>query len=717
MTSLVHQSARLHRSFRDISDDVGNAIEQPSILFQMGWKNLIEWDELLQSWRVLIVSEAGAGKTYECRAEQAARWVAGEPSFYFELAELSRNNPCDLLDADEQLRFDAWLTSQSDIAIVFLDSIDELKLTLGSFETALKRLSKAIAGQLGRVRIVITTRPIPFDRALIEKHFPIPPQDEVVASEEAFADTAMNRCRNQSKTANGPPGWRHVALMPLSNDQIREMAAIQGVTDADALLKDVHKRNAEDFARRPQDLIELCVDWRDHRRIRTHREQVENNIVIKLKPRTDRKEKAQLSAERAFEGASRLALATLLTRKLTLRHSADADQAGETGTALDPAAILTDWTMDERETLLERALFGFVSYGRVRFHHRSVIEYLAAQHLHGLLNRGMSIKAVKRLMFAETPQGIKVVKPSMKPIAAWLAFLQPSIFREVRDRDPDILLDHADPESLTLDLRIDALRAYVERYGLGSWRGMHVPGVQVHRFASNELGTEILRLWHSGVENPEVRELLLDIVAAAPVPAGADIAYSVVVRSDAELIERINALKVLVKLNDPRLDAVTLSMASDPDVWQDRILKNFVTQLFPQHIAVDRLCSVLARITQTHRSVDTLSHVWVPAIAESDIAPDYLEALREGLTHLVEEEIEWQQEWRHTMSPRQHLVPPLAAACLRQMKGDHVSAAVIYSSALALRLARGDSGYFDKEPVDELRKAFEHSPPAVRELV
>jgi len=717
MTFQNSQSARIHRSFRDISDQVSNAVEQPSILFQMGWKNLIGWSELLQSWRVLIVSEAGAGKTHECRAEQAARWAAGEPAFYFELADLSRCNLCDLLDGEEQERFDAWLTSQSDVATVFLDSIDELKLTRGSFEAALKRLSKAIAGQLGRVRIVITTRPIPFDRALIEKHLPVPVQGEVVASEDAFADIAMNRSRNQAKTADGPPILRHVALMPLSNDQIQQMAVIQGVTDADALLKDVHQRNAEDFARRPQDLIELCVDWRDHRRIRTHREQVTYNIVNKLKPRTDRQEKASLSAERAFEGACRLALATLLTRKLTLRHSAEADRDGEAGTAVDAAAILTDWTLDERETLLERALFGFASYGRVRFHHRSVIEYLAAQQLDVLMNHGMPIKAVKRLLFAETMQGIKVVKPSMKQVAAWLAFLVPSIFSEVRERDPDVLLDHADPESLAPDLRIGALRAYVERHGQGGWRGMHVPGVQVHRFASRELGSEILRQWHSGIENSEVRALLLEIAAAAPLPDVADIAYSVVMRQDAEIEERMNALKVLVKLNDSRLDAVTLSMSmpTDSDVWPNRLLKNFVPQLFPQHIAVDRLCSVLARITQADQSVDMLNYLWIPAIADSDVALDYLEALRGGLTHLVEEGIQWQQEWRHMMSPRPHLVPPLAAVCLRQMKESHISTEVIYSSTLVLRLAKGDSSYFDKESVDELREAFTHSAAPVRE--
>ena len=55
-----------------------------------------------------------------------------------------------MLTYDEEQRFDAWLRSQSEIATFFLDSYDELKLTLGSFEQALKRLNKALAGQLGR---------------------------------------------------------------------------------------------------------------------------------------------------------------------------------------------------------------------------------------------------------------------------------------------------------------------------------------------------------------------------------------------------------------------------------------------------------------------------------------------------------------------------------------------------------------------------------------
>ena len=55
------------------------------------------------------------------------------------------------LPSSEEARLDAWLRSQSETATFFLDSIDELELTMGSFEQALIRLKKAIAGQLGNL--------------------------------------------------------------------------------------------------------------------------------------------------------------------------------------------------------------------------------------------------------------------------------------------------------------------------------------------------------------------------------------------------------------------------------------------------------------------------------------------------------------------------------------------------------------------------------------
>lgn len=716
MDLLDNKHRRISRNFHELTDESFNNVDQASIHSQFGWPGTFGWDELLKAQRVLIVSEAGTGKTHECRAEQTTLWEAGEPSFYFELAALCSTNLRELMSTAEEKRFDAWLASQSDIATIFLDSIDELQLTLGSFEGALKRLSKAIAGQLGRIKVVITTRPIPVDLHLIQQYLPIPEKGAAVASGEAFADIAMNRHRNNKddkKSVEVAPALRHVALMPLSDDQIRGMAAMQGVTDTDALLEDIRKRNAEEFARRPQDLIELCVDWRDHHRIRTHREQVAHNIDIKLKPRTGRREKTQLTAEKALEGASCLALATLLTRKLTIRHSAEADKGGEPGTALDPEAVLPHWSPEERETLLERALFGFASYGRVRFHHRSVIEYLAAQQLENMLGHGMSMKAVKRLLFAETPQGIKVVKPSMRPIAAWLALSQPSISSEVLDREPDLLLDYADPESLTPPQRRDALRSYIEHYGMGTWRGLHVPRMQVIRFASCELAPEVLRLWESGIENPEVRELLLELIAAVPMREGADIAYSVVIRGDASVGERMDALEVLIKLNDSRLESVISSIETDQDLWPISLVNASIQRLFPAHIQADHLCRILSRITASQDSVDDLSWFWPRTIAESKMTSSYIEALRVGLTDLVTGGIEWSEKWPHIVTPRPHLAVLLAAVCLRQLTEGCSTTPVVESSVMALRFAGNE--YDRNEPATNLRKTFEQSPTSLRE--
>ena len=311
----------ISRLFSDLTDVEVSEIDRARAVARLGAERGFSWKELLRSKRILIVSEAGAGKTFECRAQKERLWTAGEPAFFLDLATLAGSSVLEMLSREEEERFDAWLRSQSEIATFFLDSIDELKLTLGKFDQALIRLNKAVAGQLGRARVVITTRPVPVDRELIARHLPVPKPAEAVPTAESFADMAMQRHREKSADHSSPKTWRNVGLMPLSKDQIRAFAALQGVSDPDALLVDIRQRDAEEFAERPLDLIELCSDWRDHHRIRSHREQVEANIANKLKPSTERKDRASVSQEKGVEGASRLALAAMLTRRITLRYA------------------------------------------------------------------------------------------------------------------------------------------------------------------------------------------------------------------------------------------------------------------------------------------------------------------------------------------------------------------------------------------------------------
>lgn len=676
----------IKRTFRNIQEDELSNADQQSFLVSLGWSNGTTWAGLLQSKRVLMISEAGAGKTYECRKEAQRLWNAGEPAFFVELALLASTDLRSMLDNEEEARLNVWLSSQSDVATFFLDSIDELKLSRGSFELALKRLRKVVGSQLGRVRIVITTRPISFDQQLVSRLLPIPRVPSAEPSGETFAKIAMRDHQNRqtgNRDEEAAPDWRTVALMPLSDVQIIEFAKVQGVEDPVALLDDLRKRNALEFARRPQDLIELCADWREHMRIRVHRDQVAANVRIKLQPRDDRPEPAELSVDKAIEGASRLALAMLVTRRLTIRHSA-ASEAIEGEAALDPTIILSDWNPNERKALLERPLFGFASYGRVRFHHRSVAEYLAAERLRALRERGMPFRALKRLLFAET-KGRTIVRPSKRPVAGWLALADDGIFEMLRDHEPAVLLDEGDPESLTQMQRNQALRAYVERYGQGGWRGLSVPHIQIHRFASPELANEVSRLWDAGVENPDVRETLLYLIESGHIDECADIAHRVACDPQSSAVERVIALDVIVTLEDSRLKDIACAVAVGDALWPNEIARGAILRMFPRDLSVEQLCQALGWVKERKRSVGDLSWQLPRLIENAELDRTSLEMLRDGLVELVSDGLRWSNERPHLVSDRPHLSSALAATCLRGLvasKNDDW----LHASVLALRI-------------------------------
>lgn len=693
------------RSFRDIPDGKLDEADQQSFLVSLGWSHASGWDDLLLSQRILIISEAGAGKTFECRAECQRMWEEGAPAFFLELASLANSDIRTMLSQDEEVRLDEWLASQSDVATFFLDSIDELKLSLGSFEQALKRFKKSISGQLSRARIVITTRPVPFDEQLVRHLLPIPPQSESKADGDSFAQIALHgradRQREKAQQDNCPSDWRVVALMPLSDEQIMEFARDQGIHDPEVLLADLQRRNAQEFARRPQDLLELCADWRDFKRVRTHREQVLSNIRIKLKPRDDRPEPAELSVDKAIEGASRLALAMLTTRRLTIRHSVEADDGGES-VALDPSIILSDWSIGERKALLERPLFGFASYGRVRFHHRSVAEYLAATRIQELRNHGMTSRAIQRLIFART-RDKTIVRPSMRSVSGWLALSDGKIFEMLRDHEPAVLLTYGDPESLTLTQRTQALRSYVERYGNGGWRGLSVPYIQIHRFASPELSDEINRLWGNGIENHEVREILLSLIEMGKIDECADIAYTAATNTAVSLVERIIALDALIALNNQRIAELVKDIAIDTERWADDLARAALLRLFPKHLSVEQLCRILARVKEKKRSVGDLSWQLPKLIDNTDLDQATLEALRDGLCALSSSGLKWQSQWPNIVADRPYLVGALAATCIRGMRGG-VTSDWLRASVLAVRLPHRDYG--EDEPVTQLKSTL-----------
>lgn len=708
----------IERTFSNIPEGKVEEFDEQSYLLNYGHSSGINWETLLQSKRILIVSEAGSGKTYECKNQCEELWRAGDPSFFLELATLAQ---CDLrteLSVDEEDRFDQWLSSQSGVATFFLDSYDELKLSLGSFKQALNQLGKAIRGRLDRARIVITTRPIPFDEELIRRLLPVPPQtEEVVPNGENFAQIALHGTPNESSDEGGgekrPPDWSTVSLLPFSDEQIVEFSQRQGVGDPEEMFNDLKSRNAQQFARRPQDLIELSVDWRDNKRIRSHRDQVEGNIRIKLKPREDREEPTELSIEKAMDGAARLALAMMMTRRLTIRHSVESDNGGNEA-AFDPMLILPNWTVSERKALLERPLFGFASYGRVRFHHRSVMEFLASERLRSLRSKGMPTAALKRLIFVKT-KGKTIVRHSKRAVAGWLALSESMIFETLRDNEPDVLLNEGDPESLTAQQRVQVLRAFVSRHSKGGWRGISVPNIQIHRFASPELSEEVKLLWSEGIENLEIRKILLQLIELGRMADCSDIAFNSASDVKAELGERLDAIDALASLNDPRLCELVNNITSNSPYFSEKLTRFVVMRLFPKHMSVAQLLEILPRLKSGEDRIGDLSWHLPRVISETVWKPEELEEIRSGLTKLISKDLSWEQGWPHFCSSYLHLDELLAATCLKSLEVEATSE-VFHSCALALVLAdRRDLGekvfqklikILNELPAEQISKLF-----------
>ena len=278
----------------------------------------------------------------------------------------------------------------------FLDAVDELKLTEGKLDRALNRLSRAIDGHLDRARIIISCRPSDWrsgsDLNTVQHRLPVPEvRRESPSGHPRKCSSTRSGMRHGGQSHVSPkeeeiPNQetvRTVAMLPMNDGQIKLFAEWCGMSDPAAFLAEIARQDAWIFARRPLDLTDLIEVWSSSGRLGTRAEQHEANVAAKLKDDPERPDRGVLADTKARLGAERLALALALTRTRTIRSPDQALDRRRADGVLDAATILPDWTPAERQALLRRALFDPATYGCVRFHHRSVQEYLAAQRLLG----------------------------------------------------------------------------------------------------------------------------------------------------------------------------------------------------------------------------------------------------------------------------------------------------------------------------------------------
>ena len=112
-------------------------------------------------------------------------------------------------------------------------------------------------------------------------------------------------------------------------------------------------------------------------------------------------------------------------------------------------SVLADWDDREQAALLTRPVFDEALYGTVRFHHRTVREYLTAEWFAKLLKHETSRRYIESLFFCNQ-YGIDVVVPTLRPILPWLAIFDENIRARVYKIAPEIFFEGGDPSQLSL---------------------------------------------------------------------------------------------------------------------------------------------------------------------------------------------------------------------------------------------------------------------------
>jgi len=294
----------------------------------------------------------------------------------------------------------------------------------------------------------------------------------------------------------------------------------------------------------------------------------------------DRAEARPLSAERAREGARLVAAATTLAKQPLV----SVPDTTEDGQALSIRKILVGWTDAECAALVSRPIFDEAIYGTVRFHHRSVREYLTAEWLQSLLVRQGSRRRIEELFFREQ-YGLPVVVPVMRPILPWLAILDEGILNRLLRIAPEITFEGGDPSQLSAETRRVVLRQVCEQLAQPAHGRSTLDYAAVKRFAGADIAGDIRSLLVKYASDDNIVWFLLRLVWHGELAAAAPEAKQYALNAR-EKYARMAALKAVRTVGTSADFAEVLeAILSEPGAllrdWLDEIIQGRWLNLAP----------------------------------------------------------------------------------------------------------------------------------------
>jgi hypothetical protein len=468
----------VRRTFREFtaSPDHGDDFEY-WVRYAAPGREGVTWENLERLNLVAVLGEPRSGKTEEF--QQRARLLRSERTlaFFIRLDELQSADLLDCLKVEDQDAFKAWLEG-SEKGFIFLDSVDESRLANpAALAPVLRKFVRALGHALKRAHILVSSRisdwQLPavrealteLNRATRTARRSVSPGADVVPSQKS-PDEDMT-----------PPAFQ---IRPLDSEAVVTIAKGMGVPDPNAFWSAVVNGGYEHFATRPGDLIWLTHLWKGTGSLGGLADLTEAAIAQRLTEQNENYVSADAVIEpaRLREAVEALAAASMFSGRSLFQLVEGSAEAS----LIRSGDVLDEMTSLERHRVLGTAVFDAASMGRVRFHTRTVREYLAACWVAREMKKGLP-PARAIAFFVATPFGERVLIKSRRGPLCWLAVHNVQVREYVISHFPEMVMFEGDPSRWPQAEVIQAFQGYLERLHAGFWQDWWNDATQYSRIS------------------------------------------------------------------------------------------------------------------------------------------------------------------------------------------------------------------------------------------
>ena len=665
--TMTHNHIPFERSFALLSKDDLSSYDHSSI-FGPSKSGTKSWSDL-QGYRcVIILGEGKCGKTHEFKHQHQKLINEGSFSFFIPLEQLHDSEFLDTITEEEEFQFELWSNDSDKEAVFFLDAVDELKLRRGTLRKAIRKIKEVIGPNTNRVRFFISCRPYDWEQE-IDLHTVeslVPPREQSVDTavlpngEEIFTAVITRNhrreTREQIKDEDASKAAQVLSLLPLSHEETIEFATLYAPDHAETLKMHLQEKELWHLYQLPAEIISGLDQLVSEGRLGNLEEQLEFGIGQKLRELSNKKRNS-LSENRALEGAERIALALFLMKRRSIYF--EKPHGNDEGVSI--ADLLADWSSDEQSELLGKPIFDPTGVGDVRFYHRSTQEFLAAKRLNSLRKCGLATADLFNLLFNNIGNE-QVIVPSMEPVTAWLALWNPDVLVEVKKRNPLLLFRQGIPALLTVDLRADLIRRFVQKFANSEWRRVGVGHSELKRIATQELAPVVRELWDQAYTGHDTRELLLELIELTPMSDCTDLTLTAALDLNLPDHHRTYATLAVLRAGTPEQKHAVSALILEGK-FPESIIRSVIPDLLPDAMDLESFIVLVKSLTEVPDTVLGLEYSLMQAVKSDSLSNEYKVHLRDDFTQAIWENRTEDSQVNRANSKYDHFADSVLAAC------------------------------------------------------